>query len=78
MHFFLTFRWRRYGTMIPYRRGETDYTTELVGFSPKGVYVIRVFVISAAGDVIAVTDEFTVGTSVATTCAGQPLIACLI
>lgn len=64
--------------MIEYRPGQQEYTTELIGFSDRLVYVIRVYLVNTAGEVIAVTDEFNVGSPTAASCTGQCIYGFLL
>ncbi|KRX64845.1 Phosphatidylinositol phosphatase PTPRQ [Trichinella sp. T9] len=68
--------WKPYGDFIPYLPGQKDYNTEITGFSEKIIYAIRVYLVDDSGEVVAVTDEFNVGSESATSCngaAGVPL-----
>ncbi|CDW52276.1 protein sidekick [Trichuris trichiura] len=62
--------WKPYGEVIPYHPERKEYNTEIVGLSERIIYAIRVYLVDKEGEVVAVTDEFNVGSEGAKSCTG--------
>uniref|UniRef100_A0A915K1K6 Uncharacterized protein n=1 Tax=Romanomermis culicivorax TaxID=13658 RepID=A0A915K1K6_ROMCU len=63
--------WRRYGDLISYRPDQKQFGTELSGLNEKNIYVVRVYIVNAKGEVVGVTDEFNLGSQSSTSCTGS-------
>ncbi|VDP03059.1 unnamed protein product [Soboliphyme baturini] len=64
-------RWKQYGDLIPYHLEQQEYRANLTNLSETLIYSVRVYVVNLVGEVVAVSDEFSVGSSESSvSCAG--------